>query len=125
MRGIHKLTGLGVAKLHRPGYYGDGGGLVLQVSPSGTKSWIFRHQLEGKRHEIGLGPCSVVELADAGELARICRQLLRKRLDPLRPPRCPRSARGRKSPQPDVRPVRRCIHRAHRGGWRNPKHAAQ
>mgnify|MGYP001027869127 CR=1 FL=1 len=61
MPGIHKLTSLGLAKLRSPGYYGDGGGLVLQVSASGTRSWIFRYRLEGRRHEMGLGPCRVVE----------------------------------------------------------------
>ena len=39
---IGKLTALKVAREKRPGMYGDGGGLYLQVAKAGTKSWIFR-----------------------------------------------------------------------------------
>lgn len=66
MAHINKLTALAVAKMRPPGYYNDGGGLVLQVSGTGTKSWIFRYTLDGKRHEMGLGSCTVVELARPG-----------------------------------------------------------
>ena len=37
-----KLTALKVAREKRPGLYGDGGGLYLQVTARGSKSWIFR-----------------------------------------------------------------------------------
>src|SRR6476469_4446750 len=37
-----KLTALKVAREKRPGLYGDGGGLYLQVTTRGSKSWIFR-----------------------------------------------------------------------------------
>src|SRR5438445_661670 len=33
------------------GLYGDGGGLYLQVGPSGAKSWILRFQLAGRRRD--------------------------------------------------------------------------
>lgn len=126
MPGIHKLTSLGLAKLRSPGYYGDGGGLVLQVSASGTRSWIFRYQLEGKRHEMGLGPCSVVELAEAREFARRCRQLLHQGLDPLAHRRATRTARAaEKARSITFDQCAAAYIEAHRGGWRNPKHAAQ
>jgi Arm DNA-binding domain len=38
-----KLKALNVAREKRPGLYGDGGGLYLQVMASGSKSWIFRY----------------------------------------------------------------------------------
>ena len=41
---LNKLSALAVSKLRKPGYYGDGGGLWLQVAKSGSKSWIFRLQ---------------------------------------------------------------------------------
>lgn len=126
MPGIHKLTSLGLAKLRSPGYYGDGGGLVLQVSASGTRGWIFRYQLEGRRHEMGLGPCSVVELAEARELARRCRQLLHQGLDPLADRRDARTARAAKKARSITFDQCAAAYiEAHRGGWRNPKHAAQ
>ena len=36
------LTVKGIKKLTKAGRYGDGGGLYLQVTPSGGRSWIFR-----------------------------------------------------------------------------------
>jgi len=39
---LGKLKALNVAREKRPGLYGDGGGLYLQVTERGSKSWIFR-----------------------------------------------------------------------------------
>ena len=38
--------------------YGDGAGLWLQVSRGGTKSWVFRYELDGWAREMGLGNIS-------------------------------------------------------------------
>ena len=37
--------------------YADGGGLYLQVGPTGAKSWIFRYMLEGRARAMGLARC--------------------------------------------------------------------
>ncbi len=37
---IGKLSALRVAREKRPGVYADGGGLYLQVTKHGSKSWI-------------------------------------------------------------------------------------
>tara|TARA_R110001592_G_scaffold363248_4_gene682160 strand:- start:8349 stop:9659 length:1311 start_codon:yes stop_codon:yes gene_type:complete len=51
-------------------YLKDGGGLFLQVSPSGAKSWIFRRRdSSGKVPEVGLGSFSEVGLGKAREIA--------------------------------------------------------
>ena len=42
-RAFEKLSDLKVRKVKTPGYLGDGGGLYLQVSPSLSKSWVFRY----------------------------------------------------------------------------------
>ena len=47
---IRKITAA-----RKPGYYGDGGGLYLQVSKFGSKSWIFRFMLDGRARDMGLG----------------------------------------------------------------------
>ena len=39
--------------------YQDGDGLFLLVAPSGSKSWMLRVQVEGKRRDIGLGAVDV------------------------------------------------------------------
>ncbi len=40
---------MAVRSQNTPGLYGDGGGLYLQVTPGGAKTWIYRFQLAGKR----------------------------------------------------------------------------
>ncbi|WP_296943849.1 Arm DNA-binding domain-containing protein [uncultured Massilia sp.] len=70
---IEKLSPLEVSKKTKPGYYGDGAGLWLQVSPTGSKSWIFRYTIAGKQREMGLGPFHAVSLAEARTKAKECR----------------------------------------------------
>ena len=83
MRGSEKLTVLRIKKLSEPGLYGDGRGLWLQVSPSGSRSWLFRYMLRGKARAMGLGPVHAVSLAEARDKAREARALLVKKIDPL------------------------------------------
>jgi integrase len=82
-RTIEKLSALAVSRAKEPGYYGDGGGLYLQVSQSGTKSWVFRYTLNKKSREMGLGPLHTIPLAQAREKARSCRASLLEGVDPL------------------------------------------
>lgn len=58
-------TALRIGKQVEPGYYADGGGLHFQISPSGSRSWIFKFTLCGRTREMGLGPLSSVSLAAA------------------------------------------------------------
>lgn len=83
MRQLHRLNALQVAKENSPGYYPDGGGLYLQISPSGSRSWIFRYVLAGRAREMGLGPLSLLSLAAARKDAATNRQLLKDRIDPI------------------------------------------
>ena len=82
-RTIGKLTALVVDKSKRRGYYGDGGGLFLQVGVSGSKSWVFRFKEAGKLHEMGLGATHTIGLAEARERARECRRLRLDGIDPI------------------------------------------
>ena len=52
---MSKLTALEVEKQQSPGRYADGNGLYLEVTKAGTKTWLFRYQLNGKRTQLGLG----------------------------------------------------------------------
>ena len=49
-----------------PGRHADGNGLYLFVQPSGTRSWIQRLVIGGRRRELGLGSHALVLLAEAG-----------------------------------------------------------
>ena len=44
---------------------GDGGGLYLQVNPSGTKLWRMKYRWEGREKKLAIGPYPLVSLADA------------------------------------------------------------
>src|SRR5260370_1459757 len=82
-RVIGKLTTIRVQRAKRRGLYGDGGGIFLEVSSTGTKSWIFRFKEAGRLRVMGLGPLHTVSLADAREKARECRRLRLERKDPI------------------------------------------
>src|SRR5438105_3142206 len=82
-RQLQQLSFKAVEKKFQPGYYGDGGGLYLQVSPSGSKSWLFRYMLNRRRREMGLGSLLAVSLADARQKAADCRRLVANRIDPI------------------------------------------
>ncbi len=59
-RRLNRLTAVEVRAIDEKGMYHDGGGLYLQVSAAGAKSWIFRFTLDGRPREMGLGPTSSV-----------------------------------------------------------------
>src|SRR6516165_2190351 len=65
----------------------DGSGLYLQASIGrhGTirRSWTFRYQLAGKRHEMGLGSLNVLSLKEARLKAQSLRRMLLEYVDPL------------------------------------------
>lgn len=125
-RGVKKLSAKAVAAATKPGYYGDGAGLYLQVSASGSKSWIFRFMLTGRAREMGLGPLHAVSLADARKSAEECRKHLIEGMDPI-------SVRERfKAEQRRAyaagQTFRECAAsyiKTHRSGWKNAKHADQ
>ncbi|MFK7974521.1 MAG: tyrosine-type recombinase/integrase [Halioglobus sp.] len=80
---MSKLSARKVKTLNTPGSYSDGNNLYLKVTPTGTKSWVFRYVRAGKARMMGLGGFPDVSLAEARESAGINRALLRKFKDPL------------------------------------------
>src|SRR5437764_794227 len=91
-RVLNKLTTVRIQQAKRRGLYGDGGGLFLQVSPTGTKSWIFRFKEGGKLRVMGLGPVHTVSLVKARERARECRNLRLEGKDPIEERKLERAA---------------------------------
>jgi len=82
-RKTNRLTAVEVTKLDKPGYYCDGGGLYLQVSKSGSKSWIMRYTMAKKPCEMGLGSINAFTLAEARQRATAQRKLLADGTNPL------------------------------------------
>lgn len=123
---IKKLSALGIRSLCKPGYYGDGGGLWLQVSRTGSKSWIFRYDLAGTRREMGLGSINFVDLPSARAKAQSCRQMLHDGIDPLENRRVEKALLlAEKAKLVTFDQCAKAYIAAHRTGWRNPKHAQQ
>jgi integrase len=115
-----------IAAIRDAGYYGDGGGLYLRVTATGSKAWIFRYSLRGRRRDMGLGAVDLVSLADARRKAEDARKLVAAGRDPL-------DAKIEESAAAAVEAAKAITFRAaaeayiasHQAAWRNPKHAAQ
>ena len=136
-RTIHRLTMRAIASAKpRPGkrvMLADGGNLLLQVTgkPDGkfSRSWIFRYERDGKRHDLGLGPLDTLSLAEARIRARDLRIQLLDGVDPRGVREQRRAERlaqlSQRARQMTFRACAlRCIE-GHEGGWRNAEHHRQ
>jgi hypothetical protein len=125
VRPIGTLSAVALKKT-KPGLYADGGGLYLQVTGSGGKSWIFRYMINGRRRDMGLGPLGAFSLADARAIAGDCRKLKHQGIDPISQRAAVRLAAAAEAAKAVT--FRECCERyitAHQAAWRNAKHAAQ
>jgi hypothetical protein len=82
-RQINKLSARKVETVSKPGRHSDGGGLYLNVTESGGRSWLFMYKASGRRREMGLGSLRDVPLTQARKVAANARQQLAGGLDPL------------------------------------------
>jgi integrase len=113
-----KLNSLQVRNLKEPGRYNDGDGLILEVRPGGSKSWLARLQSNGRRRDYGLGSFKDVSLNDAREKAREFRKQLRSGIDPLEAKRLAREI-------PTFKAAAQAYHTEWKKHRRNAKHEAQ
>ncbi len=114
----------------RPGLYADGDGLYLQVTKTGTKSWTFRFQLNGRRRDMGLGPAagtsSAVSLAEARQLAAQAKALVRDGIDPIEHRSAERAGKATAAAKAmTFKQAAEAYIDSMRSGWRNAKHASQ
>lgn len=123
-----ELSALEVNRLKEPGLHAVGGvaGLQLQVTPTGSRSWICRLTVGGKRRDVGLGAFPGVGLADARRLAREMRESAARGIDPVAERQAAKDAlaaaqAGRITFDGAVAQFLA----AREGGWRNAKHRAQ
>src|SRR5688572_24264094 len=125
-RPLHRLNALKVKALSTPGLYADGGNLCLQVSGSGSKSWVFRFTQKGRAREMGLGSAMVVSLIEARKAASECRRMLAAGADPIQQ----RKTAADAARVAEARSVtfRQCAEdyiADHEAGWSNEKHVSQ
>ena len=123
-----RLTALAVSKAKTKGLHADGNGLYLQVSAAGTKSWIFRFKMGGRKtaRDMGLGSLADVSLAEAREKAQDARKLTRAGIDPIEAKRESRASVAlERASALTFEDAAKAYIEAHSQGWRNPKHREQ
>ena len=118
-RGENYLTAMKVRNLKEPGRHGDGGGLYLVVSPSGSKKWVLRIVVNGRRRDFGLGSAANVSLAESRDEADRYRRMIRQGLNPSEEKRKARTT------VPTFREAALSVHEEHKPTWKNTKHAQQ
>src|SRR5579864_4584451 len=126
MRASNKLSAVAVRNASKPGLYGDGHGLYLQVSRFGTKAWLFRYMMSGVARKMGLGALHTISLAEARRRAGQARMMVHDGVDPID---ARRSARAKhKAEASKAITFKECADKyiaANRVGWKNRKHADQ
>lgn len=78
-----RLTAKEVQHATRRGLYPDGLGLCLQIPRNGSRSWIMRYRVGGRRRYLGLGVVRDVTLAEARERGAAARAMLDAGQDPI------------------------------------------
>jgi integrase len=143
MAGFNKLNAAEVRnakpkKGRRATLFADGANLFLQATQSRdgkrvNRSWLFKYELHGNRHEIGLGPLHTISLAEARDRSRRLRQQILEGIDPLAAKNESIEARQRErqaklAEQAKLKTFERCAEmylNVHSDSWKNVKHAAQ
>ena len=116
-RGRHPDKALSAAFVRSapPGRHCDGQGLYLVVQPTGTRSWVQRIVIRGRKRELGLGSTALVSLADARERALSNRKLAREGGDPL-------AEKRRADAMPTFADAAARVVEGKRADWRSPIH---
>jgi integrase len=108
----------------------DGGNLYLQATRGEqghiSRSWLFKYEIDGERHELGLGPLHTVGLAEARDKARELRRQLLDGIDPLTERRKQQQARiAERAKAVTFKQVAEMYLGLHLESFKNPKHRAQ
>jgi integrase len=114
-------------RIRETGRHAVGNGLYLQVATGGARSWLFRYQQHGRRHDMGLGPFPTVTLAMAREAITKVRQQLHRNEDPLATKRAERAAAKLEivTPVETFNMAAESYIIAHSPGWKNARSADQ
>lgn len=117
MRAINQLTTTKVKRLSDRGRYADGAGLYLYIAAGGSKSWVYRWKVNGRRRELGLGGFPGVTLARARDRAAKAREHILDGIDPI--------AEKRKLAEPIFSDCVDQFLKSMESQWRNEKHRKQ
>jgi integrase len=120
-----KLNAAKLRTLTKPGVYGDGGGLYLQVRRPDRRTWIYRYRVHGKSRWMGLGALSDISLAEAREAATAARKRVRQGVDPIEARRAEGAEKTAKAGKNTFGEVAALYINAHEASWRNAVHRQQ
>ena len=112
----HKRLSAAFVRSAPVGRHCDGNGLYLYVQKTGTRSWIQRLVIRGRKRELGLGSVELVSLAEAREQALANRKLARAGGDPL-------AEKRRLVGIPTFAEAAERVVEQKRAGWRSAAHA--
>lgn len=107
-----------------PKLIADGGGLYLQVTPQGSKSFLFRYTFNSRPQTIGLGAIHTVGLAEARQLAHTYRAMVLNGTDP-KVERERQKVDKKTVASPNFQWCAEQYIEAHKDDWTNDKHAHQ
>ena len=96
----------------------DGGGLYLEVAPSGGKWWRIKYRFAGKEKRLSLGVYPTVGLREARARLEVMKETLRQGIDPGE------QRKAQKAEAVVFEMVAREWHQKKMAGW-TPKHAQQ
>ena len=108
-----------------PDKHFDEHGLILRVRASGSKHWIWRGTVRGRRRDLGLGVFPYVSLSQAREMALEYRRLAKAGQDPGAVHAPAGTTRVESRPNAPTFRQAAAVIDLHRPTWRNPKSAAQ
>jgi integrase len=121
-----RLSGVAVKKAKGKAMLADGGGLYLQITATGTKSWLFRYRSGGGERYLGLGGFPAVSLEKARLKAHDARTKLADGIDPLEAKKAQAAAeQAARANQMTFRVCAELYVASHEKGWRNQKHRQQ
>ena len=106
-----------VRSVTKPGKYHDAHGLILRVTPGGSKQWIWRGTVRGRRRDLGLGSVTYMSLHEARDRAFEYRKFAREGGDP--------SAHRSNPSIPTLAEACQMVIDRRRPTWRSPRSAAQ
>jgi integrase len=125
-RKMNRLSAADIRNATKRGLYIDGAGLALSVARNGSRSWVFRFRLGGRRRDLGLGPLHTTSVVQAREAAAAARRQIQAGIDPVDARRGEQAAlRVSIAKTMTFAEAAQQYISSHRAGWRNADHARQ
>lgn len=116
-RQTNRLTDASARAASKKGRHADGRGLYLNVSKSGSKSWVYVWREKGRHREMGLGPYPPITLASARRRADEARLARLDGRDPI--------AEKRRMHGAEFSDAVKAFLASKSGAWSNAKHRGQ